>query len=43
MALTLAQMVANARSQAREISPTQAAQARNDAELSRDRRRPRAR
>jgi rhodanese-related sulfurtransferase len=34
MALTLAQMVANARSQAREISPTQAAQARNDAELS---------
>lgn len=33
MALTLAQMVANARSQAREISPTQAAEAHNNAEL----------
>ena len=31
MALTLAQMIADARSQAREISPTQAAQARNSA------------
>jgi rhodanese-related sulfurtransferase len=33
MALTLAQMVASARSQAREISPTQAAEAHNNAEL----------
>ena len=33
MGLTLAQMVAVARSQAREISPAEAAAARNDAEL----------
>jgi rhodanese-related sulfurtransferase len=33
MALTLAQMVANARSQAREISPAEASQAATDAEL----------
>jgi rhodanese-related sulfurtransferase len=33
MALTLAQMVAAARSQAREITPAEAAQAHNDGEL----------